>query len=341
MQARRDQTVRATPSYPRKLFFAAVVVLIFFLIVDIVLRFVGVERPPSPAVIARSIDVDVEFPFMRPDSELFWAPIPRFRGDFLGKTVTINSLGLRGEEVSVPKQATKRRLLCFGDSITFGYGVGDTETYAYVLGRASSPNGVEVVNCGVTGYSSYQTLRFLRRLAPMLDADVSLFCVGWNDAARRPVDDLAYARRVRVAMVFDQLSTNWYLYRLVKNIYLRSFDNEWDGQPLQPRATQSQYRKNLESMVAVCRSHGILPVFIDLPRRKQEGEAAFQSDYSETLNAVGRALAVPVINPGDLGLDTQLSNNSHYFIDTLHFSPAGHVHMAEVIARELTGLGVI
>ena len=340
MQARSDQTVRAAPSVPRKLLFATVVVLVFFLAVDIVLRFVGVDLPPSPTVVARSIDVDVEFPFMRPDSELFWAPIPGFRGNFLGKTVTINSLGFRGEEVSIPKQASKRRLLCFGDSITFGYGVGDTETYAHVLGRATSPNGIEVVNCGVTGYSSYQTLRLLRRLAPMLDADVSLICVGWNDAARRPVDDLAYARRVRVAMVFEQLSTDWYLYRLVKNIYLRSFDNEWDGQPLKPRATPSQYRQNLESMAAVCRSHGSLPVFIDLPRRKQDGEAAFQSEYSDTLNDVGRVLVVPVINPDDLGLDTHLSDNSHYFIDSLHFSPAGHVHMAARIARELTRMGV-
>jgi lysophospholipase L1-like esterase len=325
----------------RKLLFAALMVLLFFGAVDVLLRFVGIDRPASPRLVVRTIDIDITFPFMRPDRDLFWSPIPGFRGEFMGKTVTINSVGLRGVEVAIPKAATKRRMLCFGDSITFGYGVGDDETYAFHLGRALTPRGIEIVNCGVTGYSSYQALHLLRRVATRLEGDMALFLIGWNDSARRPVDDWVYARRVRVAMDLEKLSDYWYLYRLFKTFYLRSFENERETSALKTRATPSQYEGNMEAIVAECRALGIVPLFIDLPRRRCEGETEFESAYSDVLNRVGDKLSVPVINPGHLGLETPLSSNIYYFIDTLHFNPEGHKYMAELLTRELAELGVM
>ncbi len=326
----------------RKLLFAAVMMLMFFGAVEILLRVVGVDEPTSPRLVVRAIDVDVSFPFMRPDLELFWSPIPGFRGEFLDETVTINSAGLRGAEVTVPKPKTKRRILCFGDSITFGYGVSDDETYVFHLGQALTPRSIEVVNTGVTGYSSYQTLHLLRRVARMLEGDVALFLIGWNDSAQRPVDDLAYARRVRIAMAVEPLSNYWYLYRLFKSFYLRSFENEWkDDPPLRPRATTGEYRKNMETIVAACRSWGIVPVFIDLPRRKREGEAPFHSAYADMLKDVAARMNVPLIDLGDLGLETTLPSNEHYFIDALHFSSEGHTYLAERLARQLAELGVL
>jgi lysophospholipase L1-like esterase len=322
--------------------FAAMMVLVFFGAVEILLRLVGVEQPATPRIVVRAIDVDVGFPFMRPDRELFWSPIPGFRGEFQNQTVTINSVGLRGAEVAVPKPTTKKRILCFGDSITFGFGVGDDQTYAFQLGQTLAPRGAEVVNCGVTGYTSYQALRLLRRVATGLEADVALFLIGWNDSSRRPVDDLAYARRVRIAMALEKLSDHWYLYRLFKMLYLRSFEHEWEeSSTLVTRATTSQYESNLESIVETCRSSGIVPVFIDLPRRKREGEALFQSDYADALKDVAERLSVPVIGVGDLGLETTLSSNDHYFIDTLHFSAEGHAYLAGHLARQLAELGVL
>src|SRR5919108_3245697 len=85
-------------SRSRSLFFAFVIVTAFFAGAEGVLRLVGVRRPVRPRILLRSLDVDIEFPFMRPDPEVFWAPRPGWRGVFLGKPVTINSLGLRGPE---------------------------------------------------------------------------------------------------------------------------------------------------------------------------------------------------------------------------------------------------
>ena len=127
-----------------------------------------------------------------------------------------------------------------------------------------------------------------------------------------------------------------------KSFYLRSFENEWEeAQSLRPRATTSEYRKNMEAIVTACRSWGIVPVFIELPRRKQEGEAAFQFAYADILKDVAARMNVPIIDPGELGLETALPSNDRYFIDTLHFSPEGHTYLAERLARQLAEFGVL
>ena len=326
----------------RGLLFAAVMVLMFFGSIEILLRFVGVDRPPSPRLVVRAIDIDISFPFMRPDRELFWSPIPGFRGEFLGETVTINSMGLRGAEVTVPKPKARRRILCFGDSITFGYGVSDYETYAFHLGQALKSAHIEVVNAGVTGYSSYQVLHLLRRIGWTLEGDVALFLIGWNDAVQRPVDDKAYARRIKLAMAVEPLSDYWYLYRLIKSFRLRSFENEWEeAESLRPRATTSEYRENMETIVTACRSWDIVPVFIEMPRRKQEDEALFQFAYADILTDVAVRMNVPIMDSGDLGLKTTMPSNDRYFIDTLHFSPEGHAYLAERLLLQLVEFGVL
>ena len=94
--------------------------------IEIGLRLAGVEdMVPPPPLVARTIDRDIEFPFMTPDPLVFWRLRAGFQGDFLGRPVTINSLGVRGPEIPHPARPRRRRVLCFGDSITFGYGVGD------------------------------------------------------------------------------------------------------------------------------------------------------------------------------------------------------------------------
>ena len=328
-------------SFRRKLLFAGLTVVGFFVLAEVALRIIGIDPPRSSILILRDIDVDIEYPFMQPDRELFWAPSPGFQDQFRGKEITINALGLRGHEIAIPKPTTKKRILCFGDSITFGYGVSDRESYPYLLGELLSPRGAEVVNAGVTGYSSHQVLRLARRLARTLEPDIALFLVGWNDGTLRPVNDQVYARRFRLSTAADWISGYSYVHGLLKTLYLRSFEHEWETPPETPRVSLVDYGKNLAALVEEYRSRNIAPFFIDLPRRKRAGEETTGSSYSEVLTEVGRRLSVPVIDPGDLGLKSPLDTNAHYFIDTLHLSPAGNAYLAERLVRELAELDAL
>ncbi len=99
-----------------------------------------------------------------------------------------NSVGFRGveeyEEFPAPGVI---RIGTIGDSITFGYGVADDESYPAVLEQLLSEHGsYEVINAGVHGYDSRKGLHALRsRLLPYHPHIVTL-CVGVNDSVSIP-----------------------------------------------------------------------------------------------------------------------------------------------------------
>jgi len=327
----------------RSLLFSAVLVLAFFGIVEAVLWWVDPAPPLRPRLLLRAIDIDVEFPFMQPDLELFWKPRPGFEGRFQGHAVRIDQLGLRGPEVRVPKPPGRRRVLCFGDSITFGYGVGEEDTYPARLGARLAERGVEVVNAGVTGYTSHQVRVRLGRLLPELQPDVVTVLIGWNDGTLRPVSDRVYAARLRSTATVEGTLGGWRLYRLLAGFYVRSrLRAERDAQVRdQPRVSLDDYRSNLERIVLDCRARGVVPVLVRLPHRRVPGEPAPETPYEAALLEVAREREVPAFSTGVLGLESEASDTRFLFVDSLHLSPEGSGVMAELLARQLSELGVI
>ena len=276
---------------------------------------------------------------MTPDPLVFWRLRAGFQGDFLGHPVTINSLGVRGPEIPHPAQPRRRRILCFGDSITFGYGVGDRETYSCLLEQYLGPDRVEVVNCGVTGYTSFQVARWLQQVCPKLPCDIATFCVGWNDASMRPVDDLHYTRQVRLAMTGTAMSKYCYIYRLARNFYVKSHFAEPHRRSRTNRVPLDQYQRNIQALVSECRSRGITPIVIDLPCRKGK-EPRFRDPYSVALRATCAGLDVPVMDVGALSPAFSEESNEEYFIDTCHFNVQGHQYLAKRVTDALIELGL-
>ena len=109
-----------------------------------------------------------------------------FSDSFIGVPVSINSLGLRGPEISVAKAPGTVRVLGVGDSITFGYGVRLEDAFLSVLEKslnATAPVSVkyQVLNSGVgaTGLDYYYYV--LRTKAPELKPDVVIVNICLND----------------------------------------------------------------------------------------------------------------------------------------------------------------
>jgi lysophospholipase L1-like esterase len=232
-------------------------------------------------------------------------------------------------------------LATFGDSITFGYGVGDDDVYAHQLAARAELQGWDTINAGVTGFTSHQVLALVRRLAPRLHLDAATFCIGWNDGTRRPLDDRAFARRLRSSMAIDETLEHSYLYRGIKNLYLRSAQWEEVRATDKPRVSLDQYRENLRDIVRECRAAGIRPAFISLPRRRQAGEPVTVSPYSVEMARVAKELQVPLIGVGPLGADAPESGNVRCFVDSLHLSVEGHRVMAQEVARQLEEAGLL
>ena len=80
-------------------------------------------------------------------------------------TYRVNSLGLRGEEVSLAKSDGTERILVLGDSVGFGWGIEEQDTLSsqlqQLLSQSSSGQQFEVWNVGVPGYATWQELAYL------------------------------------------------------------------------------------------------------------------------------------------------------------------------------------
>lgn len=131
------------------------------------------------APVPRRLMVETELPGLpyrlRPGVRLRW----------FGEPLTTNSVGLRGAELEATAQ---RRLLVLGDSVAFGWRVGDSETFPVRLERELAARGEhwEVVNGGVPGYDAAATGAFLRHVGLGLKPDVVVLCVSLNDFSEPP-----------------------------------------------------------------------------------------------------------------------------------------------------------
>jgi hypothetical protein len=122
-----------------------------------------------------------------PDPPHLWENIPHGRNDyFIGVPVSINSNGLRGEEVQIPKPPDTFRILGVGDSITFGYGIRLEDTFLKVLERRLNETATgglhyETLNAGAgaTGLDYYH--HFITTNGPVLQPDLVLIGLCLND----------------------------------------------------------------------------------------------------------------------------------------------------------------
>lgn len=89
----------------------------------------------------------------------------------------INSLGLRNKEISAEKGKGIYRILCFGDSWTFGWGVDvenswpmQLENFLHSLGYSN----IEVINCGQGGQFTSTYKKHMSQALPLLKPDLVL-----------------------------------------------------------------------------------------------------------------------------------------------------------------------
>jgi hypothetical protein len=134
------------------------------------------------------------YPYRKPflafvgDRELTYFHMPNQAGWIDDGLATINGLGLRGPAPAIPKPESIFRILVVGDSIVFGCGVNDDDTFCSILqkslNRTSRNVTYEVINGGVNGFTTNQERILFERLAPKLQPDLVLVTFYWNDLLR-------------------------------------------------------------------------------------------------------------------------------------------------------------
>jgi len=97
----------------------------------------------------------------------------------------VNSLGLRGEEISVNKPNNTFRILVLGDSFVFGIGLKNNQTSSVYLEKELKDKragiGFEVINLGVPGYNTKNEIRRLKLKGLQLHPDLVILAYVDND----------------------------------------------------------------------------------------------------------------------------------------------------------------
>lgn len=195
------------------------------------------------------------------------------------RNVRINRLGLRGDEIAPSKPAGTIRIVCLGDSTTFGIfknGPGDMRTssaYPTALAtmlRDAGYRHVEVVNAGRLGATSASALALylttLRALAP----DVLVVRLGNNDHSLlrgHEAPALATDAEYTVLRALPHWAFRSQLVRLAFHVY-----RGWLA--TKPWATTGRqvpldrYELNLRRLVADARAARTRVLFLDFPYRE-------------------------------------------------------------------------
>jgi lysophospholipase L1-like esterase len=120
--------------------------------------------------------------FWKYDSLLGWAHEPGQEGIFeteqFRTSVRINQKGLRDREHSYERVDDSGRILVLGDSFAWGYGVEESERFSQLLETSLD---VEVVNAGVSGYSTDQELLWFQNEGIKYDVDLVVLVFAGND----------------------------------------------------------------------------------------------------------------------------------------------------------------
>lgn len=195
------------------------------------------------------------------DKDLFWRLEP-LKADF-------NSFGYRDREFSVRKEKGTFRVVCIGDSVTFGFPVQKDNTYPKALERLLQKRfpsmKTEVLNLGVPGYTSYQGLELFKKEVLMLEPDAVVVYYGLNDMSAAFKADKDQPRLPSWLLASENQLNKLYFYRLFTKIALHfkypAGKNDYPGLRVSPR----DYKRNLQQIESLAKDNKMRVLFIVQP----------------------------------------------------------------------------
>ncbi len=283
---------------------------------------------------------------------------------------SIDSLGFRGPEVREAKAKDTLRIVCIGDSGTFGLWKKEAgaeiatnlawESYVEWLERdlhESTRRPVEVINAGVLGYTTAHGLRQFVTKILALDPDVVTVRLGVNDygTSRRPAFVLREPRSPLLRFFFYR-ATDLASFRIAA--YLFRNRTAGDSAASGSRApTVQEYEHNLQRFADVAQAAGIRLAFLDYPIRAldpneppgdpylffffgfkngQELHATHEI-YQQALRRVASERGIPLVETTAELTQSPVPAFSPY--DRFHPNDVGAKQIGQLLAARLLALG--
>jgi len=280
----------------RKIIFVMIAVVGFIFILEVFLSVSGVSRNSNPAKLdtraqiadfVQSLEWDMNVEKSNggslyiEDPELLWKLRPGFEGwarDFFIMTVTdhaprwhfrINERGFRDPSFEDRPQPGTYRVLCFGDSCIFGFGVDDEDTLPARLKAeldSMCPAGrFEVINMGIPGYSSRQGLELAKYWIPRLSPDIVMIAYGTNDWWHRELSDdeaMKEAQTCRAAL--SRFLGRFAVVKFISSLSDVAKAREKENTILPSRVSKPEFETNVASIAELASQNGAKVMLVDM-----------------------------------------------------------------------------
>lgn len=322
-------------------------ILIFFLIAEAVLRISGAGS--NPRNLNFLLNPELSYPqFYLKDKNLFWRfrPNQTIQSDFFVEGVyQINSYGLRDVKYSKEKPAGTFRVICLGNSCTFGWRVKLEETYPKQLEKLLNTDldykKYEVINAGVTGYSSFQGKRFLRDQILKLKPDLITVCYGWNDLlpAAFGIEDRNQKMAPQIFLDIQNLLGQTEVYRFIRGLVLSRFQVKKTGNSSEmiPRVSPQDFLNNLLEISLIANQENVPLIFLTTPIASLEafwgaGKVSKTHQWHQVYNNI--ILNLPLSSDAYIFDAAALFENRKNVYDKpqddfIHYNSIGHRLIAE------------
>jgi lysophospholipase L1-like esterase len=290
------------------------------------------------------------------DPLLLWRLKPNLDHAVWDFTVlSTNAQHFRADYPTKAKPAGTFRIVCLGDSVTFGYRVPvvwpdkpkdyDPEWLPYPmllekeLRKANLNRQIEVLDMAVPGYTTHQGLAWLRRDIDYLQPDLVIASFGWNDVSASDVPDREAIRTdwypVAVRWLIDHSqafahATNW----------LRSRNRPERPPTVRPvpRVSEAEYIRNFQAIIGLVRARRAGIIVIGAPYRDQTTnppEAELMMKYRQALRSTAEQSQAPYLEILEL-TEAAAPANQGFFGELIHPNHIGHRLMTLEVLKLMT-----
>lgn len=283
-------------------------------------------------------------------------------GDLYPYFTPINGLGFRGPEIAPVKEKGIFRIVCLGESSTFGAYNRDDTTWPAALGTvlnaADSPYDFEVINMGVSESTTDSLVPIIRGEVLPLNPDLVLFYGGNND-----VSQYLFGRKNQI-----KLNRSYsFLVEILRANYYRSFyhsaltdpniaERVFSGTPAILKQVGDNVRR-AEELLHANNIHFIIILQSLAPEPGSESRFSNYKEYYKYLTATkmrgefdfNMANNIALIHHQVMSyLSSEFSlvidgseaifNYQSYFVSHVHLNPAGNRSLGEFVAAQVLRL---
>ena len=265
--------------------------------------------------------------------------------------VSTNAQHFRADYPIGAKPAGAFRIICLGDSVTFGYRVPpvwpdkpkdyDPEWQPFPmllekeLRKANPSRQIEVFPMAVPGYTTHQGLAWLRRDIDYLKPDMVIASFGWNDASvsdvpdRQAIDTRWFPVTIRWLIDHSQAFA-----RVTRRLRSRNAPAPRVVAPA-PRVSEAEYIDNFTAIVNLARSHQASVLVIGAPYRDSTTnppEARLMTRYRTSLKSAMQQSQTPYLEILEL-TEAAGTVNQGFFGELIHPNHIGHRLMASELLK--------